>query len=561
MANAIAGVGTQFYRWNGDDWFAIAEVRAIVGPSMSKDTVNVTSLDTQDGYNEFVSGFANGGIISLAMSFTRENFELFKTDFEAANLVYYGIMFPDEEHTFLDFSGLVTELPLGIAADDKIDVNVKIQISGVLGDDASSGELPTYETPAIPTDLEVVWADDYAQIDFTDNTAGTAEHEIWSSENGGAYVLDTLLSAGVSHYHNYTWQNSSVTFKVRAKRNSLYSGYSTEVNISTPWVFKMDQATLTQVQFQDLHLYHTGHLVVIHWGDGNTTNVTATAGNYITYNYSTPGQYFVTLTGDLHDINFIQWYSASAQLHGTDISKWRLPTYFEFAHLYSNAFIGDITNMTYPSLSVGCHFGSNDITANITNWQFPTLYWDIHINSNSPYAGITGIITNWVLPDRIAHFQIYGNVTGDMTTVIPFVAPTYPTLLFNFYITSVAGVTGDLSGWTIPDGKEISFNAGLGCKFTKMPRGHFRYCTGWGFYYSYCDQTEIDSFLEYLDDYFTMDSSGESSDAGVAPERDCSYTLSGANMGIPSAAGLVHKASIEAKYAAWGHTVTISVNS
>jgi len=137
---SIAGVGAQFYRWDGNDWESIAEVRAIVGPSMNKDTIDVTSLDTADGYNKFTAGFLNGGEISLAMSFTRLNYELFKNDFEDSDARFYGIMLPDEEETFLDFIGLVTELPLGITADDKIDCNVKIKISGVLGTDVSFAE-------------------------------------------------------------------------------------------------------------------------------------------------------------------------------------------------------------------------------------------------------------------------------------------------------------------------------------------------------------------------------------------------------------------------------------
>lgn len=130
---AIAGVGTGFYRWNGDEWIPIAEVRAIVGPAMSKDAINVTSLDTEVGYNEFVSGFANGGVVSLALSFTRFGYELFKNDFESFTPYYYGIQLPDDDFTFLSFYGLVMEVPLTIAADDKIDVNVKIQVSGSVG--------------------------------------------------------------------------------------------------------------------------------------------------------------------------------------------------------------------------------------------------------------------------------------------------------------------------------------------------------------------------------------------------------------------------------------------
>ena len=53
----LSGVGTIFKRWNGATWDDIAEVRAIVGPSASKDTIDVTSFQSLDGTREFTGGF------------------------------------------------------------------------------------------------------------------------------------------------------------------------------------------------------------------------------------------------------------------------------------------------------------------------------------------------------------------------------------------------------------------------------------------------------------------------------------------------------------------------
>jgi len=51
-SKAIAGVGTKFKRWNGSAWVDIAEINSITGPSMSRDTIDVTSLDSTGGYRE-----------------------------------------------------------------------------------------------------------------------------------------------------------------------------------------------------------------------------------------------------------------------------------------------------------------------------------------------------------------------------------------------------------------------------------------------------------------------------------------------------------------------------
>lgn len=129
-SNAVAGVGTVFNRWSGTAWVAIAEINSITGPSMSRDTIDVTSLDSTGGYREFITGFRNAGTVVLAMNFTRDTYELMKGDFESNVAKNYQIILPDAENTGLDFEGLVTELPLTIPADDKITADVTIQITG-----------------------------------------------------------------------------------------------------------------------------------------------------------------------------------------------------------------------------------------------------------------------------------------------------------------------------------------------------------------------------------------------------------------------------------------------
>jgi predicted secreted protein len=129
-STAIAGVGTRFQRWSGSAWVAIAEINSITGPSMSRDTIDVTSLDSTGGYREFITGFRNAGTVVLAMNFTRDTYEQMKNDFESNTIQNYQIDLPDVENTSLDFEGLVTELPLTIPADDKVTADVTIQVTG-----------------------------------------------------------------------------------------------------------------------------------------------------------------------------------------------------------------------------------------------------------------------------------------------------------------------------------------------------------------------------------------------------------------------------------------------
>lgn len=139
MSNAIAGVGTKFRRWNGSNWVDIAEINSITGPGKTRDTIDVTSLDSTAGYREFIGGFRDGGTVSLPMNFTRDTYDLMNTDFESDDLQNYEIFLPDDESTSFEFEALVTELGLAIPADDKVTADVSLKISGQVTINSGSG--------------------------------------------------------------------------------------------------------------------------------------------------------------------------------------------------------------------------------------------------------------------------------------------------------------------------------------------------------------------------------------------------------------------------------------
>lgn len=135
---AVSGVGTQFKRWSGTTWVALAEVNSITGPGMTRDTIDVTSLDSLGGYREFIAGFRNAGTVSLSMNLTQTSFATMLADFESPDTQNYEIQI-HSLGIFLEFIGLVTELPMTIPPDDKITMDVTIQISGPVSLTSVSG--------------------------------------------------------------------------------------------------------------------------------------------------------------------------------------------------------------------------------------------------------------------------------------------------------------------------------------------------------------------------------------------------------------------------------------
>jgi len=127
-SNAIAGVGTKFQRATVD----VAEVVSIDGPNLSRGTIEVTNLDSTNGYREFIASFRDGGTVNLTMNFTRDTWDDFKDDFDSDSPVSYGIVFPDTGETTFTFDAYVVDLGSSVPFDDKIQSTVGLKIDGQL---------------------------------------------------------------------------------------------------------------------------------------------------------------------------------------------------------------------------------------------------------------------------------------------------------------------------------------------------------------------------------------------------------------------------------------------
>jgi len=139
-SKAVSGVGTIFQRYDDTlGWEHLAEITSISGPTMTRDFIDVTSLDSTGGFREFITGFRDGGTVSLTMNFTRDTYDRMLADFEDDDPHYYEIILPDVDETTVEFCGFVTELPLEIPTDDKITASVTIKVSGKVLVNSGSG--------------------------------------------------------------------------------------------------------------------------------------------------------------------------------------------------------------------------------------------------------------------------------------------------------------------------------------------------------------------------------------------------------------------------------------
>ncbi len=126
MSNAFIGVGTVLKR----DGISMAKITNIGGPSATRDTIDVTSFDSEGGYREFITGLRDGGTLTLDMIFTKTGYTAIKGDFENDAAVTYTLELPDTANTVITFDGLVTDFPVSIPFDDKVTFSVTVKVTG-----------------------------------------------------------------------------------------------------------------------------------------------------------------------------------------------------------------------------------------------------------------------------------------------------------------------------------------------------------------------------------------------------------------------------------------------
>jgi len=134
------GIGVSFRRWDGTDWVELAEVINVGGPTLSRATVEVVSLNVSNAFKNFLASYRDAGAVTFTMVFRRDTYETMKEDYDSDSNANYEIYIEAVENTSFEFEGLVTEMPLvGIAGDSVITVDVTIKIDGEMTLNSGSG--------------------------------------------------------------------------------------------------------------------------------------------------------------------------------------------------------------------------------------------------------------------------------------------------------------------------------------------------------------------------------------------------------------------------------------
>lgn len=141
MGDAYIGQGTLLQRGDGggpEVFTTVAEVLNISGPSISRDAIDVTTMDSPDQYREFIGGLLDGGEVTFDVIYDPVDptiepvagllSELALVSGQAAT--NWQLVFSDPASTTWAFPAIVTGVEPAEAIDDKVMLSVTLKVSG-----------------------------------------------------------------------------------------------------------------------------------------------------------------------------------------------------------------------------------------------------------------------------------------------------------------------------------------------------------------------------------------------------------------------------------------------
>jgi len=136
MSNAIAAIGTLLKIGDGgspETFTTVAEVTDISGPSLSMDTMEVTSHSTTNAFKEYLGSLLDAGEVSFSMNFIPTNATQSYTtglikDWYNRTRRHFQLVFPDVGATTWAFTALVTKFEPKAPVDAQLSADVTLKI-------------------------------------------------------------------------------------------------------------------------------------------------------------------------------------------------------------------------------------------------------------------------------------------------------------------------------------------------------------------------------------------------------------------------------------------------
>lgn len=144
-SNAHIGFGAQIQKGDGaspENFVSILGIKSISGPKISRDSVDVTDMQSASGYREFIGGLTDAGEVTFESNFlprdATQNQEDggFMAEFDKSSCDSRGnwrILLPEcqgEAEGYFEFAGIVTGQQVDVPMDALMGFSGTIKVSG-----------------------------------------------------------------------------------------------------------------------------------------------------------------------------------------------------------------------------------------------------------------------------------------------------------------------------------------------------------------------------------------------------------------------------------------------
>ncbi|PSK47977.1 hypothetical protein B0E38_06454 [Streptomyces sp. 111WW2] len=129
------GFGVQLQRGDGAEpevFAKIADVTSLNPPGLSRETIDVTSHDSPNGWMEFLGGLKDPGEVSADINYQPAEHDLLVADFDDKTPRNYKIVFPDDDvsPTTWTFGAFLTGFEPETPYDDKASASLTFKVTG-----------------------------------------------------------------------------------------------------------------------------------------------------------------------------------------------------------------------------------------------------------------------------------------------------------------------------------------------------------------------------------------------------------------------------------------------
>lgn len=137
MTDAVLGKGTLLKAGDGagtEVFTAIAEVKSISGPDITRDTVDVTHMESSGNFREYISTLQDGGTMNFDINYIGDNTTQnnLKADMDAGTARNFQLLMPNTGATLFTFTALVVGFSFNFDIESLISASISLKITGVV---------------------------------------------------------------------------------------------------------------------------------------------------------------------------------------------------------------------------------------------------------------------------------------------------------------------------------------------------------------------------------------------------------------------------------------------